>query len=794
MNKILIAGGGSLGPVAPLAAIKEAFPDADYLCVTTRSGPELAFLKTRGIRTVSISAGKLRRYLSWKNITDIINLIIGLVQSLYIVANYKPDIILTAGGFVAVPVVIAGKILRKKIFVHQQDLKLGLANKLMAPLATTVTLTFADQAKLFPKSKTVYTGNPVRRLPEVPAIIEKPNIVILGGGQGARGLNSFINDFIPSLAETFVIHHILGKSNGDQGLQLKHPNYHWYRFVDEELPSMLANASIVITRGGISTLTELAALTKPVIIIPLPDSHQVDNARYFRDQNSALLVNQGQGQELLQAIKVLSSDQQRATTQAENLHKLFNPQATKQYIALIKNSISLDIELKPVAYLSGIGGIGLSALARYFLNQNYKVVGSDLTKSTITEQLESDGVKIFYQQEKKNLPSNVSLFVYSSALPANHEELVEAKRLHIPTYTYNEYLGLLSEKYRTIAVSGTHGKTTTTGLIGYLTKEAGLDPTVIVGGLIPQLEGNFVAGNSDIFVVEACEYRSHMLNIKPKIIILTNIEEDHLDYFTDLKHIQSQFQKFVDALPPDGILIRNTDDSNSNIITTSRNSITFGIDTTADIQAVNLQLSGQQQEFDLKIQGVIQDHITLHIPGRFNVYNALAAIALAQHLGLDHDIVKRCLGAFHGSWRRFEKIGYYHDCPAYSDYAHHPTAIRKTIEAAQNFYPQKKIFVIFQPHTYTRTETLFESFSQAFGAADQVIITSTYGVAGRDTGDHQDPAQQLNQELGSKSHWYASNWQEVEKLLAEHCKPDNILLFMGAGSIDSLARNTLRHA
>jgi UDP-N-acetylglucosamine--N-acetylmuramyl-(pentapeptide) pyrophosphoryl-undecaprenol N-acetylglucosamine transferase len=253
MNRILMAGGGSLGPVAPLAAIKEKFPEADYLCITTRSGPELAFLKSRGIRTISISAGKLRRYISWKNITDILNFIIGFFQSLYIVANYRPDIILTAGGFVAVPVVLAGRLLGKKIFVHQQDLEMGLANKIMAPFASKITVTFEHQLRMFPAGKAIYTGNPVRVLP--PAIkTERLNIVILGGGQGSRGLNAFVNEFLPSLSTRFVIHHVLGKDNKDQTLSLPSEVYHSYQFVDKEIPQLLSEASIVITRGGLSTL------------------------------------------------------------------------------------------------------------------------------------------------------------------------------------------------------------------------------------------------------------------------------------------------------------------------------------------------------------------------------------------------------------------------------------------------------------------------------------------------------------------------------------------------------------
>jgi hypothetical protein len=302
---------------------------------------------------------------------------------------------------------------------------------------------------MFPPAKAIYTGNPVRELPASnPAA--RPNIVILGGGQGSRGLNAFVNEFLPSLSTRFVIHHVLGKDNKDQTLSLPPEVYHSYQFVDKEIPQLLSEASIVITRGGLSTLTELAYLAKPVIIIPLPHSHQEGNAQFFALHKAAQMVPQGSGPDLLRAIELLQTDNHLALQQGKKLQELFNPRATEDYVALIKQNIALAIEMKPVAFLSGIGGIGLSALARYFLHQNYKVIGSDLTRSTVTEGLEAQGVKIFYEQTKKNLPENVSLFVYSSALPANHEELVEAKRLHIPTYTYNEYLGLLSEKYQCV--------------------------------------------------------------------------------------------------------------------------------------------------------------------------------------------------------------------------------------------------------------------------------------------------------------------------------------------------------
>ncbi len=792
MNRILLAGGGTLGSVSPLVAIAEQFPEADYLFVTTKKGPEVQFLRQRNIRTVSIPAGKWRRYFSWRNVTDVLKTVSGFFQSILIIYRYQPDIILTAGGFVAVPVVWAARLLGKKIVVHQQDLELGLANKIMAPAASFVTVAFPELAKLYPGKQVIHTGNPTRSIAvsSTPSLLD--TITILGGSQGARGMNEFVNESIPTWCKQYHVNHVLGAANlGQKSGVIK--NYHSFGFIDKELPELLHSARLVITRAGIGTLTELAAVGKPTIIIPIPGSHQEANAQYFASKNAAIVVQQGDSEGLRRAVTSLMTDSFLAQTLVANARQLVNPQAAQLYVQVIKEHIPLEVEAHPVVYLAGIGGIGLSALAEYFRLQHYTVEGSDLNQSEVTKRLEQRDIKIHYQQQKQNIPANCSLFIYSAALPANNEEILEAKRRHIPMYTYNQYLGIISQKKKTIAISGTHGKTTTTGLVGLIVSEAGLDPTVIVGGLIPQFSGNFRGGQSDYFIVESCEYRSHMLELSPWIISLNNIEEDHLDYFRDLAHIQEQFQLFVDSLPADGLLVRNLDDKHSKVIHTDKKQVTVAIETKADYQAIDLKLEGQKQTFTLLDQGQDVGQMTICIPGKFNIYNSLVAVAVARSLGIDYEVIQKCLLEYRGSWRRFEKVGTYHNLPVYSDYAHHPTEISSTIEAAKRFYPDKKIFVIFQPHSYSRTESLFDRFSHAFSQADKVIILQTYKVAGReDDVEETGIAHNLATEIGPKA-LYAADFDQAQTLIKSHSQADDILLFMGAGDVDSLARSIISH-
>jgi UDP-N-acetylmuramate--alanine ligase len=447
--------------------------------------------------------------------------------------------------------------------------------------------------------------------------------------------------------------------------------------------------------------------------------------------------------------------------------------------------MKLDFEKINKVYLAGIGGIGLSAIAYYFLKSGKKVVGSDLTESEITRRLKDAGVDINFKQKVSNLSSDIDLFIYSSALPEDHVELMRAKELKIPTLTYFQFLGKLSKNYRTIAVSGTNGKTTTTAMLGLMLEKAGLDPTVIVGSLVPQWGKNFRLGKSDILVVEACEWQAHMLELDPKVIVITNIAEDHLDFYKDLADIKKHFQKFVNKLPKDALLVKNADDKNSSGIKYAGHTVTFAKDGQADYSFSDLEISEGKQKFKTNKF----DELELMVPGLYNVYNSLAAIAVADYLGLNKHQIWNALREFSGTWRRFEIVGQFKTNTVISDYAHHPDSINMLIRAAKDFYPDKKIIAVFQPHHHNRTKTLLDEFAKSFYLADQVIVSEIYSVSGREGQNHEEvSSKDVVDKMNHSKKYYAKDFKEIKSILKKINPTNSLIIFIGAGDIDNLAR------
>lgn len=450
----------------------------------------------------------------------------------------------------------------------------------------------------------------------------------------------------------------------------------------------------------------------------------------------------------------------------------------------------LNLEKINKVYLAGIGGIGLSALAYYFKNLGKEVAGSDLVESQITKRLQAADVEINFKQSAKNISDDINLLVYSSALDDDHEELVKARDLKIPTLSYFQFLGILSKSYKTIAVTGTNGKTSTTAMLGLMLEKAGLDPTVIVGSLVPQWGSNFRLGKSDILVLEACEWRAHMLEINPQIIILSNVAEDHLDYYKDLKDIKKHFQKFVNKLPADGLLIKNYDDKNSNSIK-FKNTITIGKDSKADCYFKDVKVEEGKQTFMTNMCSSDDKlvSIELAVPGLYNIYNAMSAMAVAHSLGLNKHQIWNALAEFKNTWRRFEIVGQMKSNIVVSDYAHHPDSIVMLLRAAKDFYPDKKIIAVFQPHHHNRTKTLLGDFAKAFYLADQVIVSEVYHVAGRE--DKKVDKISSVDLVGIMNHnkkYYAADFKKVKEILKDINPSNALILFIGAGDIDNLAR------
>jgi len=453
----------------------------------------------------------------------------------------------------------------------------------------------------------------------------------------------------------------------------------------------------------------------------------------------------------------------------------------------------LNLEKINKVYLAGIGGIGLSAIAYYFKNLDKEVFGSDLLASEVTKRLQEADVEIKFKQVAKNISEDIDLFIYSSALPEMHVELLKAQELKIPTLSYFEFLGLLSQNYKTIAVTGTNGKTSTTAMLGLMLEKAGLDPTVIVGSLVPEWNSNFRLGKSDILVVESCEWRAHMLKINPNIIILTNVAEDHLDFYKDLNDIKKHFQKFVDKLPTDGLFVKNFDDKNSKNIK-FKNTITFGASEKADCFFNNLRVEDSKQKFDTNLCSSDDKFtaIELAVPGIYNVYNAMSAMTVANHLGVNKHQMWNALAEFKSTWRRFEIVGQMKSNIVISDYAHHPDSINMLLRATKDFYPDKKIIAVFQPHHHNRTKTLLNEFAKAFYLADQAIILEIYSVRGREDKIKENISSvDLVAKMNHNHKYYANDFKKVRAILKDINPSNSIIIFIGAGDIDDLAREII---
>jgi UDP-N-acetylmuramate--alanine ligase len=450
--------------------------------------------------------------------------------------------------------------------------------------------------------------------------------------------------------------------------------------------------------------------------------------------------------------------------------------------------------IKKVHFI-GVGGIGVSAIAKMMLLLGKKVFGSDIAASEITDDLKKRGIEIFIGHRKENIDRDNDLIIFSPAVPENNPELLAAKEFKIEQLSYPEFLGELSKNYFTIAVSGTNGKTTTTAMLGLILEKAGLDPTVIVGSEVKSFpDGNFRLGKSKYLVVEGCEWNAHMLKLNPQMIVLTNLEEDHLDYYKDINDIISHFQKYIDKLPKEGKLILNNDDQNLAKKLFSKNeTIFYGINNPSQVMAEKIETKEGFQKFNLSLSSKIYN-LKLSIPGLFNVYNALAAVTAAIELGIKPEIIKKALEEYRGAWRRFEVS--HATCNTkhvtiISDYAHHPTAIRGTIKAAKEFYPGRRLFVVFQPHHHNRTKTLFNDFVKSFDQADLIIIPEIYGVAGRELkADGKVSSYDLVEaikKITDKKVIYAKDLVETKELILENIKDDDVLLIMGAGDIYKVA-------
>ena len=454
----------------------------------------------------------------------------------------------------------------------------------------------------------------------------------------------------------------------------------------------------------------------------------------------------------------------------------------------------IDFE-KPIhIHFIGIGGISMSGLAEVLLDRGFIVSGSDAKESPLTLHLINMGATIQYGQCAENITDGIDAVVYTAAIHDDNPELCAAKAKQIPCLTRAELLGQMMKNYETpIAISGTHGKTTTTSMVSEILLTAETDPTLSIGGILPSIHGNIRVGASDLFVTEACEYTNSFLSFFPKISLVLNIEADHLDFFKDIQDIRHSFQKFVSLLPNDGTLIISGDIPDVEEITKglSCRVITYGKTEGCDYYPEDITYDNLARPTYYLCHDGKKDKITLGVPGEHNVLNSMAAAVLADVLQIPFEHTAHALMNFHGTDRRFQLKGEMDGVTIIDDYAHHPTEIAATLSACEN-YPHKKLWCVFQPHTYTRTKAFLPEFAKALSAADHVVLAEIYAARETDTlGISSQTLQREIEKLGTACDYYPT-FEEIQNFLKKNYSPGDLLITMGAGDVVNIGENLLK--
>jgi UDP-N-acetylmuramate--alanine ligase len=447
-------------------------------------------------------------------------------------------------------------------------------------------------------------------------------------------------------------------------------------------------------------------------------------------------------------------------------------------------------------HMVGIGGCGMSGLAALLHRRGWTVSGTDRASSIALARLAAAGVKISTRQTGAEIPPGTGLVVASAAVPADHPELAAARSRGLPIMKYAELLGHVMARHVGIAISGTHGKSTTSAWLTYVLKRAGLDPSFVIGAGVDQLDGSSGVGDGAHFVAEACEYDRSFLNLRPNSAAILNIEEDHLDCYANLDAIRATFVAFAERVSPQGLLLLNADDpATPQIAANHRGRVqTFGLDRPADWQATNLTLIDGRHECTLRHDGQDLGRVHVGLAGRHNVANALAVAALATDCGVPGDVVRDGLATFRGARRRLEFRGEVRGVRILDDYAHHPTEIRATLAAAQELYSPRQLWCIFQPHQHSRTRFLLEDFAHSFTAADHVVVPTIYFVRDsardRETVSASDLVERIVAQGGDATH--IADFDIIVDRLADALQPGDVVITMGAGDIWEVADALVR--
>lgn len=442
-------------------------------------------------------------------------------------------------------------------------------------------------------------------------------------------------------------------------------------------------------------------------------------------------------------------------------------------------------------FMIGIGGISMSGIAEILKSFNCTINGYDARETDITKDLINKGINVIYDYNE-DLIKDADIVVYTAAIKEDNPLLIYARN-NKEVYERSVFLGLMMKDYKNvICISGTHGKSTTTGMISTIFMKANLNPTIQIGAMLPIINGNYHVGSHEYFIAEACEYCDSFLDFFPTSEVILNIDEDHLDYFKNLDNIINSFNRYTNLLPDNGYLVVNNDDENSLLACKNHDKITYGIKNTSNYMAKNIEYNEYGHgSYDLYINNENITKVELSVSGIHNIYNSLAAIAISSSYNIDLNVIIDALKSYTGVGRRFEYLGEYNNAKVYDDYAHHPSEIATTVASVKGTKHNKSI-AVFQSHTYSRTKDHLEEFAQVLSKFDEVIIAPIYAAREINTFNvSEDDLVRLIKENGNQNVQYIDSFDKITNYLKEHVQEGNLVITIGAGPINEVAKSLL---
>lgn len=819
--RIIISGGGTGGHIFPAIAIadvvKRLRTDTEILFVGAEGRMEMHRVPKAGYKVIGLPICGIDRKNPLKNISLPYKLISSQCKAKKIIENFKPDVVVGVGGYASGPTLRIAQRMGIPTLIQEQNSYAGVTNKMLAKRAERVCVAYNNMERFFPNDKIVLTGNPVRRnlienrmsREEAAKVMgvdpQRPTVLIVGGSLGARSLNESILSSLDLIRVSNDVQIVwqTGRYYADEiERRLKSqppvPNLHHIDFISN-MDAAYSVADLVVSRAGAGTISELSLLKKPVILVPSPnvaEDHQTKNAMTLVDNGAAIHISDADAKkELLPMALDLVKDENRLISLATNIYKMAYKDSAeniaKEIFRLSKHNTpyKIDIDSIEALYFIGAGGIGMSALVRYFLLSGKRVAGYDRVSTDLTSALIREGAEIHFSDSVEQIPSYCrnrerTLVVYTPAIPYNHKELNWFKEQGFCIEKRAQVLGLLTESLDGLCVAGTHGKTTTSTMVAHIMNQTPQGCNAFLGGISKNYHSNLLQSDKSRYVViEADEFDRSFHSLQPLRSVITAMDADHLDIYGNYQNYVESFRHYTSLIRSGGDLILHTSvvDELKPRLAQNVRCYTYSIDS-GDFHAENIEIGNGRICFDFVSQSQRIEGIELGVPVRINIENSIAAIAMSLLSGATPEQVKEAMRTFSGCDRRFDFHLKGENIVYMSDYAHHPAELRQCAISLKELYSERRVTAIFQPHLYTRTRDFYKEFASALSIFDEVYLVDIY------------PARELPIE-GVSSHLIAESMEsgkckgviplsQVMDVVKDISNSVEVLVTVGAGDLE----------